>query len=389
MISSTFDNVLFFFRAMLITWAIAGYGGVKSVAAQEQLDESSIPQVPVEYAGQVELVQYDQLDLALDEETPGIGRVYWMGFSPEGTLFLTDGVGHKALEFSLKEGRYIRSFGRRGKGPGEYYSARNMAVDPQGQVYIIDPTGGQIIRYNRQGEYLDRTTSLRTPRVKTGIGGELFVLKVNSLKILEMQNVDPETYEVLYRTPLSTDKQRFISYRMSSIAHLCYNATLHRLYYLGPNDYLVKEIDAETGTIVRQFGHRPEGFVPLPESYHNIGEGSLQDMRELEMSELASMVLVQNRYLYVCYVHPGSAAFANRTKGIIYDLKAPDPIRAYAFKFPSGGTPLPGGGVAYTSPGDAIAAWQDRLYLWKPPLAEAAETSNGTVEIYELSFKKE
>lgn len=394
MISSTFtfDNVLLFFRAMLITWVIAGYGGVKSVAAQEQLDESSIPQVPVEYAGQVELVQCDQLDLAFDEETPGIGRMYWMGFSPEGTLLITDVINPKALEFSFKDGRYIRSFGRRGKGPGEYLSARSMAIDPQGRVYLLDTTGDQIIMYDRQGQYIDRNQSLttsRTSQLTIGPKGELFVLERNSLNTLEAHRLDPETYEMLYRTPLSTEKQRFISFRMSSIARLRYNKTLHRLYYLGPNDYLVKEIDAKTGTIVRQFGSRPKGFVPLPERYHSIERGSIQDMTTLEMSQLSGMFLIQDRYLLVCHLHPGNAAFAKRVEGIIYDLKAPDLIRSYVFKPPTKGTSLPGGGVAYTSMENRVTAWQGRLYFWMPPSLEESEKSNGRVEVYEMSFEKE
>lgn len=68
--------------------------------------------------------------LAFDEDTPGVGMVFWMNFSPEGTLLITDGAIAQALEFSRTDGQYIRSFGRRGNGPGEYSSAAAMAVDP-------------------------------------------------------------------------------------------------------------------------------------------------------------------------------------------------------------------------------------------------------------------
>ena len=83
MISSTFtlNNALLFFKIILVVW-VTGYGEVKSVAAQEQLDESSIPQVPVEYAGEMGLELKRTVELVFDEAAPGIGRIGWMGITP-------------------------------------------------------------------------------------------------------------------------------------------------------------------------------------------------------------------------------------------------------------------------------------------------------------------
>ena len=129
-----FNNILLFFRAILVAWVIAGYGGVKSVAAQEQLDESSIPKVPVEYVGEMGLELKRTVELAFDEAVPGIGRIGWMGITPDSSLLLTDLISRRAHEFSLNDGQYIRSFGRTGKGPGEYGSSRAMAMDSKGDV---------------------------------------------------------------------------------------------------------------------------------------------------------------------------------------------------------------------------------------------------------------
>ena len=170
-----------------------------------ELNEGSIPETPVEYAGEIGLEFKGKFELAFDEDTPGIGMVYWMGFSPEGTLLLTDMISGEAHEFSRTDGQYIRSFGRKGQGPGEYGSARNLAVDPQSRIYLLDFVWGRILRYDRQGQYLNQMRSFHTSRVLTGPGGEVFVLKVNAVKILEVQRLDPVTWEVVYRTPLSTD----------------------------------------------------------------------------------------------------------------------------------------------------------------------------------------
>jgi len=350
------------------------------------VDESNIPQMPVEYVGKVNLRLQDQIELAFDENSPGIGHLGWLGFSPEGTLLITDHIGNQALEFSRTDGHSIRSFGQQGRGPGEYGSPQNMAIDPRRRLYILDKVFGQIIRYDRQGQYIDGTRSFKGSRLLTGRAGEVFVLKTNPMKIIEIQRLDPTTWEPLYRTPLSTDKQRFISFRMSAYAHLCYSPVRHRLYYLGPNDYLVKEVDADTGQITRRFGQRPEGFIPLPERYQGIVRGSLADMEELEMTSPKSMTLINDRYLFVSHRHQTFEVerASSQLRWVLYDLNSTANMEAYAFSRAAVEAL-----ESFTNiiPWNSIATWQGHLYMWREPSDERADTSNGTIETYALSFE--
>ena len=125
----------------------------------------------------------------------------------------------------------------------------------------------------------------------------MFYLRVNRKEIVEVERRDPATWAVLDHTPLSTEKQHFISSRMRFFVRMCYSAASHRLYYLGSNDYKVKEIDADTNEVIRQFGRSPEGFVPLPKRYHGIGRGTQEDMRSLilKISSLRSMTLLKDQ----------------------------------------------------------------------------------------------
>ena len=167
---------------------------------QGELDEESIPETPMEYAGEIGLELQDKIELVFDEETPGIGEVQWMGITPEGTLLLTDDIARQVHEFNLRDNSYIRPFGRSGRGPGEYMSAVNMTIDPQGRVYLLDSTRGQVLRYDRQGRFLDRTKSIRVSRVLAGCDGGLFFLGVNSTYIMELQRRDPVTWKIVNRT---------------------------------------------------------------------------------------------------------------------------------------------------------------------------------------------
>jgi len=387
-------RVLVYIGIVLIVWTMTSCDAVESSATfirdylasyyqalrLGELDSADIPQTPVEYAGEIGLELHGTIDIPINEETPGIGEVLWIGVTPENTLLLTDVSAKQAYEFSLHDGHYIRSFGRRGNGPGEYISAGNMAIDPEGQIYLLDTSGGTVLRYDRKGRYMDKTRFISGCRVITGRNGELFFLGVNARKIIELQHRDPVNWKVLYRSPLSTEKQSFISYRMGCIGKLCYSTASHRLYYLGVNDYMVKEINADTNEVIRRFGWLPEGFIFLPERYHNIGRGTPEDMRSVlwEMSYLRSMTLVQDRYLLISYTIDRHSV---PLSWMVYDVGFEEGVRSYVFNEEGKESLKLFGGY-----GQPIAAWHDRIYMWRAPSPETMETSNGTVEIYTLAF---
>ncbi len=418
MISSTFtfDNVLLFFRAMLITWAIAGYGGVKSVAAQEQLDESSIPKVPVEYAGEMGLEFKRTVELVFDKfdkAVPGIGRIRWMGITPDSSLLLTDRISRRAHEFSLNDGQYIRSFGRTGKGPGEYGGAEAMAMDSKGDVYIMDPIYGQLLHYNRQGQYLDDKMSWVGCRGLLINRDDALIVMENKHggSIMQVQKITGLDGTVEYTTPLSSKADQIISCYLRNPAQLCYNTTQNRLYYLEANDYMVKEIDASTGDILRQFGalvpsynvftlekQQPD-FKFLPREYHGLDCGSIDrgDFFPIMsgINRATSMVLIDDRYLLIS--HTSRERPQSPNEWTLYDLvpsASSELIEAYSLngaayqsldgiKKDSQETVVKASGID-----GRIASWKSQLYVYRPPPVEAAEESNGTVDIYELFIER-
>ena len=263
------NNGSIFIKTALIAWVMVGCDEVKlgvtyvrgfisgyvHSAFVEDLDEKQILQVPVEYAGDVGVDLKRTVELAFDEETPGIGEIEWMGITPDHSLLLTDQVSGEAHEFSLNDGRHIRSFGRRGKGPGEYGSATAMAMDSTGDIYTQDKTYGQLLHYNRQGQYLDdKMRWIANVGLLVDRDDALLLLEENYGGFLQIRKIRGLNGKVEYTLSLFRKKDRFISSFLSPPALVCYNATLDRVYYLEANNYMVKEIDAATGKILRQFG---------------------------------------------------------------------------------------------------------------------------------------
>ncbi|MXX36811.1 MAG: 6-bladed beta-propeller, partial [Gemmatimonadetes bacterium] len=210
------------------------------------LDEASIPEVPVEYLGEIELELQDKIELFFDEEAPGIGYVNSMVITPDQSFIFADGVSHEVHEFSLQDGSYIRSFGRRGEGPGEYGQARYVTMDPTGYVYVYDAVKNHLLRYEREGTYLDH---LRTRAVialsATRSSDVLFLAQDYPANRLIMQKVTPKSWQERYSIGLSTRNNDHPNIRSPN--WLGYHSTLDRVYFLGSNDYQVKEIDVSTG----------------------------------------------------------------------------------------------------------------------------------------------
>ena len=373
---------IFLIAGALMVSTIAGCGGDRVLDGNP--DEESIPERPLRYAGKVVLELRETIELVSDKDMPEIGRVDWMGISPEGTLLVTDFESHQAHEINYRDNRYIRSFGRTGRGPDEHLSADNLSIDPKGRVYLLDGRGGQILRYDRTGRFLDRTQSIGVTKMHAGREGEIFSLRVNPSLIMELQRRDPATWGVLSSTSLSDLNQSFVSFRERKFARLCYNASLQVFYYLGPNEYMVKEIDAVTGEVTAKFGRRPKGFVALPDRYHDIGRGTVDDLKQREFSLVGSMTLVEGRYLFVSYDHPRSPEI----EWVVYMINPSGTFEVFDLDdVTSGRLQLYSeyGGVPWA---EAITAAQESIYIWRPPRRAVADKYIGTIEKYAVMLDR-
>ena len=378
-LSSSYPLPVFLIAGALIVGTIAGCGGDRVLEGVP--DDERIPERPLRYAGKVALELRETIELVFNEDKPEIGYVGWMGISPEGTLMVTDWDNHQAHEINYRDNKYIRSFGRTGRGPGEHLSAHQMTIDPERRVYLVDPARGQVLRYDRTGRYLDRTEAIGVTKIHAGPEGGMFILRVNSSLFLELQRRDPATLGVLGSTPLSNQNQSFVSFRMRGMAHLSYNASMQVFYYLGPNDYMVKEIDAITGEITARFGRRPTGFVALPDRFHDIGSGTVDDLRQLDITSVGSMTLVEDRYLFVSFNNPGTIM----NEWVVYMINPFGPFDVFDLD-----------DVTITSlepfrdhsgvPMQAITSARESVFIYRPPRRAIADKSIGTIEIYAVTL---
>src|SRR5581483_5070664 len=55
-----------------------------------------------------------------------------------GNIFVSDGYGNSRVAKFDKDGKFIKSWGSKGTGPGQFDLPHAIAVDAQGEVYVAD-----------------------------------------------------------------------------------------------------------------------------------------------------------------------------------------------------------------------------------------------------------
>ncbi len=78
----------------------------------------------------------------------------------EGNIFALDSKEGKIKEFD-KYGKHLRTFGKKGPGPGEWQAPSRMHLTPDGKLAILDNGNNRIAFYSLQGECLSEISTAR------------------------------------------------------------------------------------------------------------------------------------------------------------------------------------------------------------------------------------
>ena len=87
--------------------------------------------------------------------------VAWDG---AGNIYVADGIGNQRVAKFDKNGVFIKSWGSRGTEPGQFGTARAIAVDAQDNVYVADPRNNRIQVFDSDGNFKTQITSVGAPQ---------------------------------------------------------------------------------------------------------------------------------------------------------------------------------------------------------------------------------
>jgi DNA-binding beta-propeller fold protein YncE len=89
----------------------------------------------------------------------GFNGVADIAFAKNGDLFIADGEGEnsRVVKFS-KAGKFLKMWGTKGDGPGQFNVPHGIAVDPRGRVWVCDRTNKRLQIFDQDGKFLTQTT---------------------------------------------------------------------------------------------------------------------------------------------------------------------------------------------------------------------------------------
>jgi DNA-binding beta-propeller fold protein YncE len=98
-----------------------------------------------------------------DESVLLFNRPTDVAFAPNGDFYVSDGYGNSRVVKFSKDGRFLKTWGTKGAGTGQFNTPHSVAVDKQGLVYVADRENYRIQIFDADGRFLRQWTHVGAP----------------------------------------------------------------------------------------------------------------------------------------------------------------------------------------------------------------------------------
>jgi DNA-binding beta-propeller fold protein YncE len=113
-----------------------------------------------------------------------------------GNIFVADGLGNSRVAKFDKDGKFIKSWGKKGSAPGEFVNVRSIAVDAQGNVYVADGGNKRVQVFDNNGNFKTAFANLGNPQALCMTKGANPVLYVSNSNPPDDIDRDGEIYKM-------------------------------------------------------------------------------------------------------------------------------------------------------------------------------------------------
>jgi NHL repeat len=86
--------------------------------------------------------------------------------APDDSIFVADGHGgdtNARIVHFTKDGKFIKAWGRKGSGPGEFDTPHMMSMDSMGRLYVADRGNSRIQIFDQDGRYITQWKQFGKP----------------------------------------------------------------------------------------------------------------------------------------------------------------------------------------------------------------------------------
>jgi DNA-binding beta-propeller fold protein YncE len=86
-----------------------------------------------------------------------------VAWGPAGEIYVSDGHGNSQVVKLDKNGNWVKAWGKRGAGPGEFNEPHGIATDSRGRVYVADRANNRVQIFDPEGNFLKQWTNVGAP----------------------------------------------------------------------------------------------------------------------------------------------------------------------------------------------------------------------------------
>ncbi len=107
-----------------------------------------------------------------------------------GDIFVTEGhvggtPGNDRVSKFSKDGKFLKAWGKKGSGPGEFDAPHTIAIDSQGRLFVGDRNNNRIEIFDQDGKFLDEWRQFGRP---SGI----FIDKDDTIYVADSESWGPD-----------------------------------------------------------------------------------------------------------------------------------------------------------------------------------------------------
>jgi DNA-binding beta-propeller fold protein YncE len=86
-----------------------------------------------------------------------------VAWDAQGNIYVADGYGNARIAKYDRNGKWIKNWGSRGSGQGQFNIVHGIAIDAQGNVYVGDEGNNRVQVFDTEGTFKTQFTNVGTP----------------------------------------------------------------------------------------------------------------------------------------------------------------------------------------------------------------------------------
>jgi DNA-binding beta-propeller fold protein YncE len=111
-----------------------------------------------------------------------------VAFGSKGEIYVTDGYGNSRVMKFAANGKFLTSWGKPGKGRGEFDLPHSICIDKQGRVLVGDRENDRVQIFNADGKLLEIWAGFAPYGMELDKDGCLFVADGRASKVLQIDS---------------------------------------------------------------------------------------------------------------------------------------------------------------------------------------------------------